>query len=315
MLILKNHKANALIGSLLAISLLTACPPKPVGNAPTNPQASAGSTATPDPGASRNPEPGTTPTPPSPGTGETPSPEITPTPGASASVGAGGSGGFTLPDNLSSIRLATVNRFLNFKGETTRLNVELIDNIGNVIPVDVPLEWISSRPLEISVDAEGNVKALVEFGFTTITAKIPGTSFETRTVININSVNSGGGGGGAGGGGGGTPAVVNVSPVITSLIASSTSVTGAGVLLKLTAAATDSDSTLTNASYSWSCDQANCGSQFTATQGTEVYWRSPATGGAYTLKLTVSDGQASTSREIGINVIAGQGQLQVNPPI
>lgn len=293
---------TAVLGLGLALSLLIACPSQPVANAPTDPQASV------TPAASAQPGGGTSPTP-QPDSGSS-----KPAPGASATPLPGNGSDFTLPESLSSIRFASVDRFLNQKGESTRIQVELVDSLGNLIPVEVPFTWTSSHPQELSVDAEGNVTALVEFGYSTIEVKIPGTQFEARTVVNVNSVNSGGGGGGGRStGSGGVSSPVNAAPVIQSLQTSQDTVMGVGTLVKLTASATDVDSTLTPFSYTWSCADPACANQFDTSTGTTVYWRSPAIAGAYALKLTVSDGQLSATQSVKVTVQTGQGQLQVNP--
>lgn len=299
-------------GSLLAVSLLTACPPQSVVNTPVTPStgASASPSASSSPG---NSSPTSSPTA-SPATSTLP--DAPPTPGSSPSapvsggVDTSGSATVSLPANLSSIRFATIDRFLDAQGEVTRFQVEFVDNLGNRISGNVPLLWSSSRPQDFSVDAEGNVKALVDFGFSTIEVRIPGTAFEARTIVNVTSSS----GGGSGGGGSTTPVLVNAAPVINSLVASSNTVVGAGVPVKLTASATDAETSLSDASYSWSCTSANCANAFSTTTGPTVFWSSPAAAGAYVLKLTVSDGSQTTSREITINVTSGQGQLQINPP-
>jgi hypothetical protein len=201
-----------------------------------------------------------------------------------------------------------MDRFLDAKGESTRFPVELVDALGQVISMTVPLEWSSSRSQDFSVDAAGNITALVASGFSTIAAKIPGTDFEARAIINVASSSTGGSSGG------GSSVAANAAPVITSLVASSTNVVGAGVLVKLTASATDAETTLSNARYSWNCVSPNCGNGLSSNTGSTVFWGSPATTGAYVLKLTVSDGSQSTTREITVNVTTGQGQVQVNAP-
>lgn len=247
---------------------------------------------------------------------------VTPVPNASASPGTpsdgeptpvpSGQGGadFVLPANVVGIRFDNKNnRFLNQKGSTTTFAIEFIDSSGKTIAVNnAPLEWASSRPQDFSVDANGKLTALVEAGFSTIEVRVKGTQLDARSVINVASGSSGGGGGGNSTSP--TP-LPNAAPVITSLNASSTSVTGTGTLVKLTALATDADDTLTPASYTWSCSPA-C-STFEGTTGTTVYWRTPATSGNYALRVTVSDGKTSVSREEAIAVTTGQGTLLINP--
>lgn len=296
-----NKSLHLSLGLTLSLGLLSACPAQPTANGSTPPTASPA----PEASASSTPRPTPTPGQTTPPEGETPG---TPATGASATpTPTAMPGSFSLPANLSRIQFSAKNdRFLDQVGEQTQFQVELIDNLGQVIDANVPLEWTSSRPDDFSVDAEGHLTAKVASGFSTITVRIPGTNFEARTIINV----IGGGSSGGGGGGGGS---TNQAPVINNLSASSTTITGAGALVKLNASASDAESTLEANQYTWSCVEAGCSAQFTSTQGPEVYWRSPATGGNYTLQLTVSDGSRSVSQEIIISVQTGQGQLQVNP--
>ena len=284
------------------------------------PSGSSNPTQQPTPGVS--PSPSASSEPPNPQS----SASVTPVPNASASPGTpsdgeptpvpSGQGGadFVLPANVVGIRFDNKNnRFLNQKGGSTTFAVEFIDSNGKAVALNnVSLEWSSSRPQDFSVDANGKLTALVEAGFSTIEVRVKGTQLDARSVINVASGSSGGGGGGGGGNSTSPTPLPNAAPVITSLNASSTSVTGTGTLIKLTALATDADDTLIAGSYNWSCSP-NCNT-FEGTTGTTVYWRTPATSGNYALKVTVSDGKASVSREEAIAVTTGQGTLLINPP-
>ncbi len=297
--------------SLILTAALSACPAQtstPVNTPATPvPQKSVPATAASPAAPATRPSPATVPST-NPDTGE-----VIQVPVPAPSVQ--GSLGFSLPDNVTAVRFVSQNdRFLDRKGEKTTFNIELVDAQGNVVSLEnVPLEFTSSRPKEFSVNEKGEIEALVNSGFSIIEVKITGTDFEARSVVNVNDASVGGGGGSF------TPAPApapvtpqNAPPVINSLQASSTTVSGTGKLVKLTAAATDADDTLTDASYSWNCAQAGC-STFTSNQGTEVFWRSPATTGSYALKLTVTDGQASVDRDVNITVTTGQGNLNINP--
>lgn len=253
------------------------------GNGEPTPSAQPSGTASPDPTVSSTPE----------------------VPQPSSSPSASGPS-FVLPDNVAAIRFANNDRFLDQQGENITWAVELVDRNGSVVPVEnVPLEWSSSRPEDFSVDAQGKLTALVSAGYSVIEVRVQGTSLEARSVINVSA-----GGVGGGGGGGGS---VNAAPVITSLTASETELTGTGSLVKLTASATDSDSTLNSSSFSWSCDQA-IGDTFNVSNGDTVYWRTPDASGTYVITLTVSDGQRSVSQDVSIDVSTGQGTLVINPP-
>lgn len=280
----------------LCLLSLSACFPQAVPPMPSpspEPSASAIPGAMPTPVASRPPE-------------ETPSAA----PGSASPLPSGSPGG--LPANLAGLRFETINRFLNAAGETTQFAVYLIDRSGNRILQTVPLEWSSSRPQDFSIDASGKIKALVAEGYSEIVVRIPGSSFEARTVINVSSRGSGGGGGG---GGETTPAApVNSPPTIDALTSSRTSVLGGNAIVKLTSSATDAETPLTESAYTWSCTpQPNCGT-FSPGSGSTVYWLSPNTGGTYQITLSVSDGTQTANRSLDLNVQTGTGGLSINPP-
>lgn len=300
------HK-TLLLCSLYALGL-SACfsSPQPTQNNPPTSEAptSPGQTSTP---TAQNSAP--------PASGQEPSVAETPRPGVSTPPG---SAPFRLPDNVVAIRFANNDRFLDQQGESTTFAVELVDRNGNVIALDnVPFEWSSSRPTDFSVDAQGKLTALVSSGYSVIEVRVKGTDLEARSVVNVAS---GGSSGGGGGGGGSSPAlpeptptpVPNAKPVITQLSANETNVIGAGTLVQITAAATDADDTLSGTNFQWSCTPT-CSNGFNTPTGENVYWRTPNTGGAYVLTLTVNDGKDSTTQNITINVTAGQGTLTVNP--
>lgn len=282
-------------GILLALALaLTACQAAqvPAGQGQPAPLASASSLPLPSKGPDELPA------------------ASSPSPSSPSAVVPAGNG---LPANLAGIRFAAGNRFLTAIGQTARFEVLLVDALGAPIVAVVPLEWSSSRPQDFAVDAQGNLTALVPEGFSTIVARIPGTSFQASVLINISSSNGAGGGARSGGGGGGGGAPANTPPVIESLSASSSTVTGAGNLVRLSGSARDAEDVLSDASYSWSCaPQPECGS-FTPASGPTVYWESPASGGSYAITLTVSDGSQETSQALSIEVLAGSGSLVVNP--
>jgi hypothetical protein len=215
-----------------------------------------------------------------------------------------------VPANLDALRFRDSNRrFLQAKGESSTFEVVLLDRAGQEIQASVPLNWQSSRPEDFSVNAQGLITALVDTGYSEITVRIPGTAFEARSVINVNSPGSGTGGGGGSGGG---SAPVPVQPLrITQLEASSQTLIGTGSLLRLQASAVLGANLLAPEQYSWRCLQSACNT-FTPATGAVVFWQAPATGGTYTLELTVQAEGRSTSQQVSIEVLTGVGEVQVN---
>lgn len=285
-------------GALLGLSLLSACqiqtgPATPASSVPL-PGASQTSAAT------ATPQPGATPVPTSP-IPSSPMPEASPQPVA------------TLPPGIvppTTIRFAAnLDRFLDGGSESTQLKAEFLDALGQPLSFAYPLEWTSSRPEIVSISAAGLAQAQNRDGYATITVKIPGTTLSASLNINVNLSFGGGGGGG----GGSAPGSANTPPRIVSMLASNTTVTGGGFVVRLNAEASDGESSLRESDYSWSCTPAlTCGS-FNVTTGRQLYWTSPAVTGPQLITLTVSDGQLSSQQTLTINVLDGTGSVSVNP--
>jgi hypothetical protein len=287
---------NAFLTSLVLGTLLVACTPQTAlqaTNPPaTNPSGPASNQPSVTPGTQVNP-PGASP-PGTPASGQSASAQpVTPaSPGKVSAV--------TLA-MATSLRLSAPTRFLSYLGETLALRADVLDAQGQVL-ANVPLDWISSRPGDFSVDAQGLVKALETNGYSEITASLPGSSLKASLIINIS------GGKSSGGGGGGSSASTPQPPAIQALTASRTSVTGPGVPIQLNATA-DAGST-----YSWRCTGSNC-SDFSATTGASVFWRTPSVPGVYTLELTVTREGATTVQLIPITVGGGTASVTVNTGI
>ncbi|MGV3526616.1 MAG: hypothetical protein ACO1RX_20530 [Candidatus Sericytochromatia bacterium] len=281
---------------LLGLLSLSACTPPGTSQPLPGPSPDASAAPTPVPGVSATPTPVPSPT----------ASPVVPTPSASAPPAVG------LPAELAGIRFAASNvRFLNQKGQSTPFEVEALDREGRVLDLNLaalPLEWRSSRPQDFSVDAQGQVTALVESGYSSIEVRVPGSDFQASSVVNIAT-----GSGNGGGGGGSSAPTPNAAPVISALNASSETVNGAGTLVQLSAVATDADDTLNENSYTWRCAPTGCGT-FSNPTGSTVYWRAPATGGTYVVTLSVSDGQVSTTQDVNLVVNTGEGNLTINPP-
>lgn len=118
----------------------------------------------------------------------TPAPTESPTPmPSSESPSAMPTDPEPLPAQLNGLRFGTINRFLESKGDQTRFSVELLDAQDQVFQAQVPLEWNSSRPQDFGVDPDGQITALVDYGYSLISVRIPGTSFLAQAVINVSA--------------------------------------------------------------------------------------------------------------------------------
>lgn len=101
------------------------------------------------------------------------------------------------------------SRFLNASGQRITLSVR--DQDGTVIAPE-QLRFVSSRPQDLRVDAQGQVQALVDNGFSTITISLLGSDLQIEQLFSVASPSSSwSGGGGGGGGGGSAPTQENVS--------------------------------------------------------------------------------------------------------
>jgi hypothetical protein len=212
-----------------------------------------------------------------------------------------------IPTELAAIRFADDNqRFLERMNETTRLKLVFLDKLGQTLQLSgLPLEWSSNRPQDFSVDVAGQVKALVDSGFSVITVQVRGTALQAQTVINVNTPFGGGGGGG--GGGSSAPA----KTVITALTKSHPDPLVANDWIQLSVSATDKGAPLGSGSYTWRCLESNC-SNFPTATGPQVYWQAPGPG-TYTLEVTVSNGNTASTEQIIVTVTQGSGSVVINP--
>lgn len=212
---------------------------------------------------------------------------------------------------VAGLRFAAVDRFLDAAGERQRLQVVLLDVQGQPLAVDLPLEWSSSRPQDIRVSSDGQIEALVDFGYSQIEVRLPGTDFVTGVLINVNNSGLSAGGSGSGNGSGSGGGGQQLRPVIHQLQASTAQVLGAGELVRLSASASQGQQAVSDTSYSWRCLEANC-NLFTPANGPTVFWQAPPQGGAYTLELTVSQGGQQVSQAVVVQVQVGQGKVTIN---
>ncbi len=129
-------------------------------------------------------------------------------PASTAPVGPSSPGGSTQPNgtgtqpaqgnaqsSVANLRLNAASRFLSAKGESLKLQVELFDAKGQIVPEQAGLVWSSSRPQDFSVDPSGKVTALTEIGFSEIGVRLSGTELKASLIINVittNELNSSG---------------------------------------------------------------------------------------------------------------------------
>lgn len=108
-----------------------------------------------------------------------------------------------LPEGLAAIRIAVTERFLNGRGETTRLVVTGLDAQGQPLTGALPLSFSQNRPDDFSISPDGVVTALKDFGFSEVVIRVVGTPLEARTTLSVSlpSTYSGGSSGSSGGGG------------------------------------------------------------------------------------------------------------------
>lgn len=166
---------TGLLSCLFSLSACTTNPAVPPNQASGQPPASPQSSATPSPQSG--------------GPADSLSPSAQP---SSTTSNPSPSPQTVLPAGLAGLRLDTGNRFLRGQGASTQFKAVLLDTAGQVLQADVPLQWQSSRPQDFSVDAQGQLRALVDSGYSDIQVRIPGTAFSATAVINVSSFSGGG---------------------------------------------------------------------------------------------------------------------------
>lgn len=127
-----------------------------------------------------------------------PSPELTspsiPSPAPSTGIATGNTTNNTTPAEASvaSLSLKSDRRFLTGIGDRLQLQVSAQDAQGKTLkPEALNLRYISSRPEDISVDDQGNIIALKDFGYANIRVEISGQS--AVLLISVNNPGFGGG--------------------------------------------------------------------------------------------------------------------------
>lgn len=169
----------------LSLSLgLTACvpPSTPAGPSPSASPALAAS-ASPNPSPSSGPSSGLGAV-----AGANPSAAPTPTVSLNPSQPVAVAPGKPAQDLslLKSLTVLASKVYLDKKGEVVNLQPVLKDAAGQPLnTVDFPLEWLSSRPADFAVDASGKVTALVEYGYSEITLRVPGTDLAVKQLLSV----------------------------------------------------------------------------------------------------------------------------------
>lgn len=182
-----------------SILLLTACPQPNTSETPNpGPSGAASTEPTPapsgEPGASPSSEPGANPEP-----GST----ATPSPAASGTIPITAPSGAPVVDisEIASIEVSVPNPYLKKgKGDTAQLSVTLKDKDGQVVSIgDAVLDWVSARPNDFSIDANGLATALVSDGYTIVTVTEKSSGLSATLKLSVTDTRSSGGGGGGGG--------------------------------------------------------------------------------------------------------------------
>ncbi len=89
-------------------------------------------------------------------------------------------------NGVASITLDIDNRFLTREGEERTLTASLFDANGNPLPSSAGvIQWSSNRPNDVSIDSNGNLKALVGLGFAQITATVAGTDIKDSVLFDV----------------------------------------------------------------------------------------------------------------------------------
>ncbi len=94
--------------------------------------------------------------------------------------------------DLQALQLQVSKRFFSESGEQVQLIVK--DQNGNPIAPE-RLKFVSLRPQDFSVDAMGNVRALISEGFATIRISVNGSSLSAEQLFSVSNPSGGSSGG------------------------------------------------------------------------------------------------------------------------
>ncbi len=90
------------------------------------------------------------------------------------------------PSQIAALKLDINNRFLTKDGEERQLSALLLDAASNPVSQNgAVIQWTTNRPQDVSVDTQGNIKALTGLGFSRITAQVVGTTIQDSILIDI----------------------------------------------------------------------------------------------------------------------------------
>ncbi len=95
-------------------------------------------------------------------------------------------------EGVNQINVRIGNRFFSAIGQTSQLQVDLLDENGQRINSNAELSYSSSRPQDFSVDGNGQVTARVSEGFSTIIVSL--NSLSATQLVSVSSPSSGGSG-------------------------------------------------------------------------------------------------------------------------
>ncbi|MBT9546286.1 MAG: IPT/TIG domain-containing protein [Candidatus Sericytochromatia bacterium] len=175
-------------------------------------------------------------------------------------------------------------------GETAQLVARVKDATGQLMDAkDYELEWTSSQPTGIGVDAAGRATGKINYGFSDIYVHVVGTTLVTHKIISLVGGSSGGGGGGAAAPPPPPPPVALApgTPVLTSLSATADF---NGSTLTLTG--TDFDATAANNTVKF----GNTAATVTAATATSLTVTVPAgLSGAQPVTVTVNGKTSAAS--------------------
>lgn len=199
--------ASKALSFFCLVAILASCQAAP----PTGtPQPSSQPSVQPGPGQDKPEQPASLPTgSPAPGgqPGMPSAPPPSPVPSAAESPVA------PVSVDLGDVQINLDTRFLNGAGDSVQIQVVAKDQAGHLVdPKSLALEFTSSRPQDVSVDAQGLIKALQDFGYSEIGVRVPGSEQTAKFSISVSSSEAVSGSSGGGGSSSFTASLSSVTP-------------------------------------------------------------------------------------------------------
>ncbi|PIQ24624.1 hypothetical protein COW36_11445 [bacterium (Candidatus Blackallbacteria) CG17_big_fil_post_rev_8_21_14_2_50_48_46] len=95
--------------------------------------------------------------------------------------------------SVNALKISVSSRFLSGIGDSRQITITALDANGQPLDIsNLPLEYHSSRPQDFQITPQGQLTALVDFGYSEIQVTLPGTSASASLLFSVTASNLGG---------------------------------------------------------------------------------------------------------------------------